>query len=49
MVPGEIQFIYLDIEGTQEGIVCPTCSAKYIMEELAVDKMAKGEKMIENK
>jgi DNA-directed RNA polymerase subunit RPC12/RpoP len=49
MVPGEIKFIYLEIEGAQEGIVCPTCNAKYITEEVAVDRMAKGEKMIENK
>lgn len=49
MTEREIKLIYQDIEGTGVGLVCPKCSAKYILEELAVGKMAKGEKMIENK
>lgn len=49
MIEGEIKLIYLEIEAAQVGLVCPTCGAKYIPEELAVDKLAKGEKMIENK
>jgi DNA-directed RNA polymerase subunit RPC12/RpoP len=49
MIEGEIKLIYLEIEAPAGGIVCPKCGAKYIPEELAIDKVAKGEKMIENK
>jgi hypothetical protein len=49
MAEREIKLSYLDIEGTTVGLVCPTCGVGYIAEEIAVGKMAKGEKMIEDK
>ena len=49
MVEGEIRLVYLEIEGTQVGLMCPKCGAQYIPEELAIGKLAKGEKMIEDK
>ena len=45
----EIKLLYLDIEAKQEGIRCPKCGAKYITEEVALEKLAKGEQMIEQK
>jgi len=49
MVEAEISMEYMDIEGEAEGLVCPKCGAKYIPEEVAMGKVAKAEKMIENK
>jgi DNA-directed RNA polymerase subunit RPC12/RpoP len=48
MVEQELTLSYLDIEGTQAGIVCPNCNAKYITED-AIERVIKGEKMIEDK
>ena len=45
----EIPVEYLEIEGDASGVECPKCRAKYILEEEATTRMAKGEKMIENK
>lgn len=45
----EINLIYCDFEIALVGLVCPRCDAKFIPEELAVGKMAEGEKMIEEK
>lgn len=45
----EIRLVYLEVEGTQEGLMCPKCGVKYITEEVAVGKLARGEKMIEEK
>ena len=28
---------------------CPKCGASYVTEDIAIDKLAKGEKMIEEK
>ena len=41
--------VYLEIEGTQPGLICPKCGTKYISEETVVDTLARGEKMIEEK
>ena len=49
MIDAEILMEYLDIEGEANGVECPKCGAKYILEEEATTRMAKGEKMIENK
>jgi YgiT-type zinc finger domain-containing protein len=45
----EVTLVYLEIEGKTEGLVCPKCGAKYITEDIAVEQVAKGEKMIEEK
>ncbi len=45
----ELPMEYLDVEGDAQGLKCPTCGAKYILEEFATIKMAKAEKMIEDK
>ena len=45
----EVSMEYLDIDGEAEGMECPKCGAKYILEEIATTKVAKAEKMIENK
>ena len=49
MEEAEIAVLYLDIDGEAEGIQCPECGVKYILEEIATTKVAKAEKMIENK
>ena len=49
MIDAEILMEYLDIEGEANGVECPKCGTKYILEEEATTRMAKGEKMIENK
>lgn len=45
----ELSMEYLDVEGDAQGLRCPTCGAKFILEEFATTKMAKAEKMIEDK
>jgi len=45
----EVSMEYLDIDGEAEGLECPKCSARYILEDIATTKVAKAEKMIENK
>ena len=45
----EIELVYMEIEGKQAGLRCPKCGVSYITEEIAVDKMVRGEKMIEEK
>lgn len=49
MIEAEIELLYQEVEGKAEGLMCPKCSVKYITEEVAIDKLAKGEKMIEQK
>jgi hypothetical protein len=49
MVEAEIKVVYLEITGLPKGLLCPKCGAKYITEEIAINKMAKAEKMIEQK
>jgi len=50
MTKAELKLSYLGVEDVKvEGIICPKCGAKYIEEEIAIDKVAKGEKMIEKK
>jgi DNA-directed RNA polymerase subunit RPC12/RpoP len=49
MEDAELQMEYLDVEGEAQGIRCPSCGAKYILEEFATTRMAKAEKMIEDK
>jgi DNA-directed RNA polymerase subunit RPC12/RpoP len=49
MIEAEIELVYQEVEGKAEGLMCPKCSVKYITEEVAIDKLAKGEKMIEQK
>ena len=49
MDPAEVKMVYLEVDGTSEGIRCPKCGVCYIPEDIATDKLARGEKMIENK
>lgn len=49
MVEDEVRVMYLDLEGEAEGLVCPQCGCGYIMEDYVMEKMLKGEKMIEEK
>jgi hypothetical protein len=49
METAEINLLYLDIEAKQEGLRCPKCGDSYITEDVALDKVAKAEKMIEQK
>lgn len=49
MEDAELAMEYLDVEGEAQGIRCPSCGVKYILEEFATTKMAKAEKMIEDK
>lgn len=45
----EVKLVYMDIDGKSEGLRCPKCGATYITEEIATDKLARAEKMIEQK
>ena len=45
----EVPMEYLDIDGETEGLECPKCGVRYILEDIAMTKVAKAEKMIENK
>lgn len=45
----EIKLVYMEIEGKQQGLRCPKCKTTYLTEEVAVEKMARTEKMIEQK
>ena len=45
----EINLVYMDIEAKQEGLRCPKCSGSYLTEDVALDKVARAEKMIEQK
>jgi DNA-directed RNA polymerase subunit RPC12/RpoP len=45
----EIPMEYMDIDGEGEGIECPKCGVRYILEEYATTKVLKAEQMIENK
>ena len=45
----EIELVYMEINGKGEGLRCPKCGVGYITEEIAVDKIARTEKMIEEK
>ena len=45
----EIDLVYMEIEGKQVALKCPKCGASYITEDIAVNKMARTEKMIEEK
>jgi DNA-directed RNA polymerase subunit RPC12/RpoP len=49
MADDEIPVMYLDLDGEAEGLRCPTCGSQYVMEEYVMEKMLKGEKMIEEK
>ena len=49
MEPSELQMVYLEVDGTTEGIKCPQCGASYVTEDVATDKLARAEKMIEEK
>ena len=49
MEEAEIELVYMEIDGKQVGLRCPKCGTSYITEEIAVDKMARNEKMIEEK
>ena len=49
MVEEEIPVSYLDLDGEAEGLKCPQCGVQYIMEDYVIEKMLKGEKMIEEK
>ena len=49
MTEEEIPMEYLDIEGEAEGLECPKCGVRYILEEVATTKVVKAEQMIENK
>ena len=40
---------YLDIVNAIEGIKCPKCGVVYLPEETVIEKVAKGEEMLENK
>ena len=45
----DVPMEYLDIDGEAEGLECPKCNARYILEDIATTQVAKAEKMIENK
>ena len=45
----EIPMEYLEIDGEADGLECPECGVRYILEEVATTKVAKAEQMIENK
>lgn len=49
MIDDQLMMTYLEIEAPLEGLACPKCGAKYVTEEVAVGKLARGEKMIEDK
>lgn len=49
MQTAEISLLYLEIDAKQEGLRCPKCGASYITEEVAMDRLSKAEKMIEQK
>ena len=49
MEAAEIKLVYMEIEAKGEGLRCPKCGASYITEEIAIEKMARAEKMIEQK
>ncbi len=49
MVEEGIPVIYLDVDGEAEGLKCPQCGGQYIPENYVMEKMLKGEKMIEEK
>jgi hypothetical protein len=49
MIETEIKLVYEEIEGMLEGLMCPKCSVKYITEEAVINKLARAEKMIEEK
>ena len=50
MVEGDILMTYLSLATSAvEGIKCPKCGAAYLVEETVVEKVAKAEKMLENK
>jgi DNA-directed RNA polymerase subunit RPC12/RpoP len=49
MIEAEIEMVYLEVEGTADGLMCPKCSTKYITEEVAIKQIARGEKMVEEK
>ena len=44
-----IDMLYMDIQARQDGVRCPKCGAKYILEDVALEKVARAEKMIEQK
>ena len=49
MVVKEVEALYLDITQFVEGLKCPKCGTAYLTEEVAVEKVAKGEEEIEAK
>lgn len=44
-----INISYLGVDGQIEGLKCPKCGASYITEDIATGKLARGEKLIEEK
>jgi hypothetical protein len=44
-----INISYLGVDGQIEGLKCPKCDASYITEDIATGKLARGEKLIEEK
>ena len=49
MVEGDVLMEYLDIVNAMDGIKCPKCGVAYLPEETVIEKVAKGEEMLENK
>ena len=49
MVAGDVEMIYLKFTNPVEGIKCPQCGATYLLEETVIEKVAKGEQMMESK
>ncbi len=49
MEEAELPMEYLEVEGEAQGIRCPSCGAKYILEEFVIAKMVRAEKMVEDK
>jgi transcription elongation factor Elf1 len=48
-VVGSVQMSYLGKKVPISGIKCPKCGASYLPEETVVARVARAEKMIENK
>jgi YgiT-type zinc finger domain-containing protein len=49
MIEDGMTLMYLEIDAIVDGLVCPVCGEGYITEEIAVGKLAAGEKKIEDK
>jgi hypothetical protein len=49
MVESRVRMSYLGKTGSTQGIKCSKCGVAYLLEEIAVGRVAKAEKMIEDK